>query len=498
MKPSERRVAYCMVGLVLIWQTSIRAEELVIEGASVEEREYLSTVEQEAGLRELRSLNGGNVLVISAPETQRNELLDRLRTALPSLVITAIGDYTSLFSQARTIGGLSQSQSDLVTAMQRNGGKVAVFELSPNSIVLHALSEGFGPEDGLREPGSFKIPLTEEVTAIVSVDSPTASGDPQAWTGGVLELREHGEVRQLWGRATLIYGANGISGSVQVETRIFSIRPIGGGLHAVLETDTRGLPAARPPRTGNDTRDQSPLDGQTTGAQTDEPDQNTTNDGTKIDLFVAYTPAVASQYLDVKSDLLDVAVAETNWSLYSSGITDVTFDLASSAQVQYVESLTWKDHLDHLVNGCDGVMDEVHQLREQNHADIVLLIVAVGGACGEAYATFATAETAFAVVRVDCATGYYSFGHEIAHLIGARHERSVDAANTPFQYGHGFSHHLEWRTIMARGDNCAHCMRLPYWSGPDVEIGGIAAGTAKYADNVRVIKSESPNVAAFR
>ena len=57
---------------------------------------------------------------------------------------------------------------------------------------------------------------------------------------------------------------------------------------------------------------------------------------------------------------------------------------------------------------------------------------------GQADAIYADASSAFAIVDYDCATGYYSFGHELGHLQGARHDPNNDPTSTPFAYGHGY------------------------------------------------------------
>src|SRR5207237_4622577 len=114
--------------------------------------------------------------------------------------------------------------------------------------------------------------------------------------------------------------------------------------------------------------------------------------------------------------------------------------------------------------------------------------------CGLADAIMATASTAFAVVHYDCATGYYSFAHELGHLMGARHDVHHDSSTTPFAYGHGYEHPSStasqvFRTIMAYAcDAPAVCNpRIQYWSSPSVTYAGIATGTAATNDNVRVL-----------
>ena len=124
--------------------------------------------------------------------------------------------------------------------------------------------------------------------------------------------------------------------------------------------------------------------------------------------------------------------------------------------------------------------------------------------CGLADAIMATASTAFVVVYYDCATGYYSFAHELGHLMGARHDENHDATTTPFAYGHGYEHPSSvsgqnFRTIMAYACNAPTSCdpRIQYWSNPNVKYNGVATGTAATNDNARVLIGTAATVAAF-
>ena len=43
-----------------------------------------------------------------------------------------------------------------------------------------------------------------------------------------------------------------------------------------------------------------------------------------------------------------------------------------------------------------------------------------------------------AVVTRSSATGYYQFGHEIAHMYGAYHNREVSGTNPAYTYAYGY------------------------------------------------------------
>ena len=66
---------------------------------------------------------------------------------------------------------------------------------------------------------------------------------------------------------------------------------------------------------------------------------------------------------------------------------------------------------------------------------------------------------------------------KIGHIIGARHDLSMDKTMTPFPYGHGYVNGTKWRDIMSYKESCGGCPRLPVWSNPTVLIKGEPAGT---------------------
>jgi hypothetical protein len=126
---------------------------------------------------------------------------------------------------------------------------------------------------------------------------------------------------------------------------------------------------------------------------------------------------------------------------------------------------------------------------------------------------------AFGLVSLTCATGYYSFGHELGHNMSAHHDWFANSATTPFPYNHGYVNVDEaWRTIMAYNSECdshnLYCDRLPYWSNPDVSYNdapmGVPPGTSTScqagdpnhpdcdADNRLVLNNTAPTVANFR
>jgi Metallo-peptidase family M12 len=316
-----------------------------------------------------------------------------------------------------------------------------------------------------------------------------------------------------------------MTGTVQHEGRIYSIRHMGGEMHAVVEMGENLMlqeHASMPERLrANDPNlrddplvlqgDASALRPQATPSSNSKmaaiaplakqaakaPMAGTSATDITIDVIVAYTRKAASNYSDVKRELVDLSIEEGNESFRQSGIGQVKLRLVHAYQTDYVEEGTHFDHVWRLADKGDGYMDEIHGLRDKYKADVAVLIVDDPQGCGLATRVFADADEAFAVVHHECAAATYSLAHEIGHLIGARHDLNLDKIMTPFPYGHGYVNGTKWRDIMSYKESCGGCPRLPVWSSPLVKVKGEPAGTPQL-DNARVILEHAARVAAFR
>ncbi|MBI4774627.1 MAG: hypothetical protein HY788_10690 [Deltaproteobacteria bacterium] len=285
---------------------------------------------------------------------------------------------------------------------------------------------------------------------------------------------------------------------------MYQVRYAGNGVHAVREIDQSMFPPEAEPIPA------------ALRPSVQEPGMSSSavaaDSGSTIDVLVVYTPlarVAAGETADAIQALIALAVSETNSTYQNSGI-DQRLNLVHTAEVNYTEG-DMTNALYQLTSTTDGIMDEVHSLRNTYCADEVVLIVATGAYCGiswvMSYVSAGFESHAFAVVLSNCAAGYFSFGHELGHNMGAQHDWFVSSATLPYPYSHGYVNTVDrWRTVMAYNDACSsngfNCTRIPYWSNPDVTYGGaptgVPEGEAGAADNRKTLNTTAFTVANFR
>lgn len=295
-------------------------------------------------------------------------------------------------------------------------------------------------------------------------------------------------------RVILIVNGEDVRGSIIDGGVKLEIEPSGPGL-VVLEIDQDGFtPEAEPTSPGQlePAKDE--------GSSLDQPWPPV------IDLLVVYTKLAASEDTSIE-DTIILAEEETNESYMSSGI-GAQVRVVHTEEVDFEESSDIFATRNQLQNPNDGVLDQIHNLRDEHKADVVGLLVGEAvSACGVAYIMENPdrnfAPYGFFVVKRSCSTGYYSFGHELGHLLSARHDRFVDPTeDTPYSFNHGhLALECDARTAMGYQRGCSEegrkCVRKPYYSNPNVKYEGCLMGSED-SNNALTINSTAPIVATFR
>jgi len=228
------------------------------------------------------------------------------------------------------------------------------------------------------------------------------------------------------------------------------------------------------------------------------------DDGSLVDVLVAYTPAarVAAGGTSGMLSQVNLAVAETNTGYQNSGVVQ-RLRLAGAVEVAYTESGDIGIDLDRVTAPSDGIMDDVATLRDTYQADVVSLITETPGSpyCGIAWLMAGNdpsfAPNAFSVVERSCMTGYYSFGHEIGHNMGLNHARADPVGAGAFSYSYGYKW-TGYRTVMAYAPGT----RVLYFSNPNVlHLGqptGVSEASPSSAHNALSLDNTRTTVANWR
>jgi hypothetical protein len=221
----------------------------------------------------------------------------------------------------------------------------------------------------------------------------------------------------------------------------------------------------------------------------------------QMDVLIAYTPGVTTQFSGQAGVMayLHSLVEGANLAYANSDINASLF-LVHAVELNYAPSSDDTD-LDRLTFDSDGFMDEIHQLRADYGADLVVLVKP--GSSGIAWVL--TEETggpdsAFSVCGSN-GGGFGIFVHELGHNMGGLHDRPNASFPGMFSYCYGYrftgSNAIQYRTIMAYAPG-SWIMRF---SNPLQQYQGVALGlpegNAQSADNARTLNFATPIVAGY-
>ncbi len=315
-------------------------------------------------------------------------------------------------------------------------------------------------------------------------------------------LVEHGKGRRAWiGRVNgdpdsevILYSSGqAVAGSIRHQGRLYKLQPGQGGVQRLEEVSpgdplpstemVPDLPASLPAAAAAEAAAE-PVDA--------------TN---IIDLLVGYTPEAKAAYGDDGIEaLIGLAVEETNQAFLNSN-APVQLRLVATTETAYHDSGDMAADLTRATTANDGYLDELLTLRDSVGADIVSLVVNAGNYCGVSWQMGvlhpAYAGYAFNVVKASCATGYYSFGHELGHNLGLSHDHA-NASYGVFPYSYGWqepSNHF--RTVMAY-DCTTGCTRVQHFSNPEIAYADAPTGQVGWADNALALEDSAPLVATWR
>jgi hypothetical protein len=199
---------------------------------------------------------------------------------------------------------------------------------------------------------------------------------------------------------------------------------------------------------------------------------------------------------------VNLAISETNTGYQESGVNTQLYLAHAYRHPTYDESSRGFDGT--LSDARNGVITNVHSNRSTYGADVVAVLIDDSQYCGLAYVG-PSKTLMYSVTAWNCATGYYSFGHEIGHNLGLLHDRGTQNSCNDSNYNYGYRDPAgSFRTALAyscRTGQCDNiqangCTRINRYSNPNFQYNNKALGTSG-EDNARKVNDVRKQVAKY-
>jgi Secretion system C-terminal sorting domain/Metallo-peptidase family M12B Reprolysin-like len=350
--------------------------------------------------------------------------------------------------------------------------------------------------------GSLDESLKEDFLSVsLGIGAETLEFESTAYNYyGKDDYRWAGKLKKGGGYMFFVSKPEGKVGAIQFNHRFIAIRPVNKELSILLEQDVRKYEAL----SCEDPKEKPKL--KTRSAITDP---CVINDGTNcsaiIDVLVLYSPPALTWLND-------------NWGFWSffhpfflevelwvaaqnSGIVNKEFRCRFNT---FTMPLTTNPNTDinALINNQNA-----QQLRDLYKADMVVLmtnqsyVIPQGPVAGITGTLTVENDRMYDIVEIPFSLGgRWTLAHEMAHAMGARHNRIANGGNddeTDCAHGFNFTDGsgTVQRTILALAG--AGQDRLLHFSNPNIQFNNAATGTAN-DDNARAIRNTGCTVAAFR
>lgn len=218
----------------------------------------------------------------------------------------------------------------------------------------------------------------------------------------------------------------------------------------------------------------------------------------EVDLLVIYTTESKNQKggKAQMENFINGFIASCN-ATFTRSKANAKVNLLEARETNYKAHGNLITDFQRLVKKTDGHLDDIHTLRAEIGADLVLLLTDKDNAGTYGYASIPGGQkgnknSAFSVCRAATAAGVYP--HEIGHNFGCNHNIGKPGGTTfPYSYGHFWNNNG-----VQRGSIMSYIgKRAAYFSNPDVKLDGSPTGRVDLNDNARTIDNLAPYLAAY-
>jgi len=293
-------------------------------------------------------------------------------------------------------------------------------------------------------------------------------GVRHSWIGNVFGLN---------GSVHIVYKRDEVVGLIELENKAFLIRPLGEGLHAIIDWDLSMddgcmTTSGRPSTKNSNPVEKQRLDNLMLEDKIELPSKSNSASSTgecNIRVLVAYTDDADQAVTDILMDITNMVNLANTGAINSSGTgspIDWSIELAVAYEVNYNETGDMDVDLNCFQQTSDGCLDNVHIQRILWNADQCALLTSTGSGLAKVSLSYGDQ---FSVTGVP---NFYAltFHHELAHNAECTHaiNQSDEPGTAPYA-GWGEPTTGCFRTVMAYPDACGmgNCPRHNIFSDDD-------------------------------
>jgi hypothetical protein len=339
--------------------------------------------------------------------------------------------------------------------------------------------------------GALPISIPGRIgTLVAHAQSVIAESDSEyVWIGGFEEA----------GTVTIIAKEGRIFGHIAIENDAYEIHDLGDKMNVLVKINNEKFTEKEcATKDLGNMKETFQEKSNTETYQNKSNDEMSTNSTTShglsdIRILVLFTPNAADAVPNI-SDMAELSVQQINTALANSSVDNLRVSLAGVQQLNFNETSDITSDVKNLANNYTA---QTH--RNNFEADVVILFT--NGNYGSTFGIVADIgpinALAYGIVQANAAAGRFTFAHEFAHLVGARHDNDP---NHPYAHGHNFltgtsPFQITRRTILntlPAGES-----RILFFSNPDIRFENVPTGTNE-RNNARQLREQGHTVADFR
>jgi hypothetical protein len=377
-------------------------------------------------------------------------------------------------------------QNLFVNAMEREGARASTEPSVVRTRAVRVSVDLIAPPPS-RRPDRLRFNLFDDLSFLAVFErSEVRSPSSYTWFGRL--------AHEEYSSFILVVEQGVVAGSIRVPGKgVYQIGSLGAGVHVIREIDESRLPPC-------EVKSAERTVAQVTPIPCAGPNITCVDDGSQIDVLVVYTALARAEAGGTAAiDAAILAAFEFTNDLYATNLINTRLNLVLAAEIDYDESEPFP--FTNLIDPNDGVMDEVHVLRDDVHADLVELIVKNGSGNVGQLMSFGQPVENYGFTKLVRSFGLLGMVHEIGHNMGCAHRRiGNNAGFFEYSFGHLFfgDSGTQWHTLMSGGPGTG----ILQFSNPNVlfdgQPTGIPAGQPNSADNVRTINETALMIANIR